>query len=222
MQAVKRSNYFALLLYTVSMRKKFLLIIASVLLLLLADQALKIWIKTNFMLGEELNIAGNWFILHFTENNGMAFGIELAGAYGKLLLTTFRILVVGGICWYLYSLIRDKAHNGLVLSVLLVVAGALGNIIDSVFYGMWFDYAGVFHGRVVDMFYFPIIEGHFPQWFPVWAGEEFIFFRPVFNLADTYISAGVISIFVFQKQFFTPKLEQLSTTQGPASADPQA
>ena len=146
----------------------------------------------------------------------------MAGAYGKLLLTTFRILVVGGICWYLYSLIRDKAHNGLVLSVLLVVAGALGNIIDSVFYGMWFDYAGVFHGRVVDMFYFPIIEGHFSQWFPVWAGEEFIFFRPVFNLADTYISAGVISIFVFQKRFFTPKLEQLSTTQGPASADPQA
>jgi signal peptidase II len=96
------------------MRKKFVLIIASVLLLLLADQVLKIWIKTSFMLGEELNVAGNWFILHFTENNGMAFGIELAGAYGKLLLTTFRILVVGGICWYLYSLIRDKAHNGLV------------------------------------------------------------------------------------------------------------
>ncbi len=215
MQAVKRSNYFALLLYTVSMRKKFLL-------LLLADQALKIWIKTSFMLGEELNVAGNWFILHFTENNGMAFGIELAGAYGKLLLTTFRILVVGGICWYLYSLIRDRAHSGLVLSVMLVVAGALGNIIDSVFYGMWFDYAGVFHGRVVDMFYFPIIEGHFPQWFPVWAGEEFIFFRPVFNLADTYISAGVISIFVFQKRFFTPKQEELSSTEASISTDHEA
>lgn len=185
------------------MRNKTIYVLSLVLLLLVADQVLKIWIKTNFMLGEELNVAGNWFILHFTENNGMAFGIELAGAYGKLMLTLFRILVVGGIVWYLFSLIRDKAHSGLITSVMLVVAGALGNIIDSVFYGVWFDYAGYFHGRVVDMFYFPIIEGHFPQWFPLWGGEDFVFFRPVFNLADTYISAGVISIFVFQKKFFS-------------------
>lgn len=163
------------------------------------------------MLGEELHVAGNWFILHFTENNGMAFGIELAGAYGKLMLTLFRILVVGGIVWYLFSLIRDNAHIGLITSVMLVVSGALGNIIDSVFYGVWFEYAGYFHGRVVDMFYFPIIEGHFPQWFPLWGGEDFIFFRPVFNLADTYISAGVISIFIFQKRFFSNVSEAVST-----------
>ena len=185
------------------MKNKTLYIFSLVVVLLLADQALKLWVKTNFMLGEELNVAGNWFILHFTENNGMAFGIELAGAYGKLMLTLFRILVVGGIVWYLFTLIREKAHSGLITSVMLVVAGALGNIIDSVFYGVWFEYAGYFHGRVVDMFYFPIIEGHFPQWFPLWGGEDFIFFRPVFNLADTYISAGVISIFVFQKRFFS-------------------
>jgi signal peptidase II len=197
------------------MRKQLFRILTLVIVLLLADQVLKIWIKTNFMLGEELNVAGQWFILHFTENNGMAFGIELAGAYGKLLLTLFRILVVGGICWYLITLVRDKAHAGLIASVMLVVAGALGNIIDSVFYGIWFDYAGLFHGRVVDMFYFPLINGHFPEWFPVWGGEEFIFFRPVFNLADAYISTGVISIFVFQKRFFQPTdendTEQLNT-----------
>jgi len=189
------------------MRKQILLLLTLIFMLLLADQVLKIWIKTSFMLGEELNIAGQWFILHFTENNGMAFGIELAGAYGKLLLTLFRILVVAGICWYLYTLVREKAHTGLITSVMLVVAGALGNIIDSVFYGVWFDYAGLFHGRVVDMFYFPLISGHFPEWFPMWGGEEFIFFRPVFNLADAYISAGVISIFVFQKRFFHPVAE---------------
>lgn len=192
------------------MKKKALYILSIVLFLLVADQVFKIWIKTNFMLGEELHVAGNWFILHFTENNGMAFGIELAGAYGKLMLTLFRILVVGGIVWYLFSLIRDNAHIGLITSVMLVVAGALGNIIDSVFYGVWFEYAGYFHGRVVDMFYFPIIEGHFPQWFPLWGGEDFIFFRPVFNLADTYISAGVISIFVFQKRFFSGMSEPTS------------
>lgn len=168
-------------------------------------------------LGEEINVFGNWFIIHFTENYGMAFGLEFGGEAGKIILTVVRIIACCGIGWYIFYLVRKKVHQGLVISMSFILAGALGNIIDSVFYGVIFSdslfqvaefmpasggYDGFWHGRVVDMFYFPIIEGQFPQWFPFWAGEPFLFFRPVFNIADASITTGVALIVIFQKRFF--------------------
>jgi len=171
-------------------------------LVLLADQVLKTWVKTHMYLGQEFNIIGKWFIIHFTENNGMAFGMEFGGEFGKLALSLFRIVAVGGIGYGLHYLIKHKFHRGLILNVALIFAGALGNIIDSVFYGKIYGYESWFHGRVVDMLYFPIAEGHFPSWIPIWGGDEFVFFRPVFNLADAAISVGVILILIFQKNYF--------------------
>ena len=169
---------------------------------LLADQVSKTWIKTNMYLGQEFKILGDWFIIHFTENNGMAFGLEFGGEFGKLALSLFRIIAVGGIGYGLHYMIKHKYHRGFILCVALIFAGALGNIIDSVFYGVIYKYESLFHGRVVDMLYFPIVSGTFPTWFPFWGGEPFEFFRPVFNLADTAISVGVITILIFQKTYF--------------------
>ena len=169
---------------------------------LLADQFLKIWIKTNMYLGQEFKIFGDWFIIHFTENNGMAFGLEFGGEFGKLALSLFRIFAVAGIGYGLHYMVKHKYHRGLILNVALVFAGALGNIIDSVFYGIVFKYETLFHGRVVDMLYFPIVKGIFPTWLPIWGGEQFEFFRPVFNLADAAISVGVVMILIFQKTYF--------------------
>ncbi len=191
-------------------------LVVTALLVLIADQSLKYWIKTNFVLGGEKHIA-SWFILHFTENNGMAFGIEFAGIYGKLILTLFRILAVGGIIYYIVNQYKSGAHKGFLICLSLILAGALGNIIDSVFYGVLFENnqydGGWFHGRVVDMLYFPIVETHYPDWSPIYAGQEFIFFRPVFNLADAAISAGVIAIFIFQGKFFKKKQTEETTTE---------
>jgi signal peptidase II len=188
-----------------------------ILLILVADQILKIWVKTHMMLGQEYNIIGNWFIIHFLENNGMAFGLEISGEFGKIILSIFRIIAVAAIGWYLIHLTRQNAPNGLILSIAMVMAGAIGNIIDSAFYGIIFSdsnfrvaeflpegggYSSFLHGQVVDMLYFPIIKGHFPSWFPIWGGQEFIFFRPVFNLADSSITCGVALILIFQKRFF--------------------
>jgi signal peptidase II len=171
-------------------------------------------------IGEEYHVLGNWFLIHFTENYGMAFGIQLAGAFGKILLSIFRILAIGAIGYYLFTLIAKKANTGLIISISLIFAGALGNIIDSAFYGLIFSESGYYfnqiatlfpedggyssflHGKVVDMFYFPIIKGHFPDWFPFWANETFIFFRPVFNIADSSITVGVFSLILFQKKLF--------------------
>lgn len=179
-----------------------------IILVLLADQILKTWIKTNMFLGQEFKIIGNWFIIHFTENNGMAFGLEFGGEFGKLALSLFRIAAVAGIGYGLHYLIQRKYHRGLILNVALIFAGALGNIIDSVFYGVIYDYASLFHGRVVDMFYFPILQGHFPAWLPIWGGDDFIFFRPVFNIADAAISVGVVIILIFQKTYFKEELKE--------------
>ncbi|PIV60937.1 MAG: lipoprotein signal peptidase [Bacteroidetes bacterium CG02_land_8_20_14_3_00_31_25] len=202
--------------------KKLKIAILLILLVLIADQTLKIWIKTHMLLGEEYNVIGNWFYLHFTENNGMAFGLEFAGKFGKIVLSLLRIIAVGGIGWCIYILCKKNEPLGLVISAALIWAGAFGNIIDSAFYGLIFSnsipfcidctpatlfhhaggYSTFLHGKVVDMLYFPIIEGHFPQWFPFWKGESFTFFRPVFNLADSSITTGVLMIIVFQKKYF--------------------
>lgn len=191
--------------------------ILLIILLLIADQALKIWVKTHMIIGQEIHLFGNWGILHFIENNGMAFGMEMGGKPGKLILSVFRVVAIFGIGWFLYTLIRKKAHPGLILAVSAIMAGAIGNIIDSAFYGMIFSesfnqhavlfpagggYSSFLHGRVVDMFYFPVIKGHWPQWFPFRPGETYIFFRPVFNIADSSITCGVISIVLFQKKMF--------------------
>lgn len=176
-------------------------------LVLLIDQASKVWVKTNMFLGQEFKIFGNWFIIHFTENNGMAFGLEFGGEFGKLALSLFRVVAVAGIGYGLHYIIKHKYHRGLILNVALVFSGALGNIIDSVFYGVIYDYETLFHGRVVDMLYFPLVNSHFPQWFPIWGGEELVFFRPVFNIADTAISIGVITIMLFQKSYFKEEIK---------------
>lgn len=197
----------------------------TIALVLIADQALKLYIKMNYPLGEVGRLA-DWCIIHFTENPGMAFGFEFGGELGKLALSVFRILACIGGVLYIRHIIRHREHPGFVFSVSLILAGALGNIFDSAFYGLIFDrgttlheafqeympydgvaqlttsgYAPLMHGCVVDMFYFPIINGQFPEWFPIWGGEDFQFFRPIFNLADAAISGGVISIILFQKRF---------------------
>ncbi|MRX47872.1 lipoprotein signal peptidase [Pedobacter puniceum] len=190
-----------------------------IILVLLADQILKTWIKTNMYIGQEFQIIQDFFIIHFTENNGMAFGMEFGGELGKLALSLFRIIAVIGIGYGLHHLIKHKYHRGLILNVSLIFAGALGNIIDSVFYGVIYGYEKLFHGRVVDMFYFPIFTGVFPEWLPVWGGEDFIFFRPVFNIADAAISIGVILILIYQKVYFKEEIKEEPSTNSEVIED---
>jgi signal peptidase II len=197
-----------------SLGKKSVLLI---ILILIADQILKIWVKTHFEIGQEIHLFGNRGMLHFIENNGMAFGMEMGGKPGKFILSLFRIFAIFGIGWFLNSLIKKNAYPGLILAVSAIMAGAIGNIIDSAFYGMIFSesfqnpavlfppgggYSSFLHGRVVDMFYFPIINTHWPEWSPFRPGESLVFFRPVFNIADSAITCGVFSILLFQKKMF--------------------
>ena len=175
-------------------------------------------------MGESIPVIGNWFILHFIENNGMAFGLEMGGSWGKYALSIFRIVAVSGLTWYIIHLSKKDAPTGFLLALGLITAGAAGNILDSAFYGLIFNestmmnpmiegsgiaslfpegggYAGFLQGRVVDMFYFPILTGYYPDWFPWKGGDSFIFFRPVFNVADSAITIGVAWILIFQRKF---------------------
>lgn len=208
------------------------LAIAIMAAVLLADQLLKLWVKTHMAIGEEIHVAGNWFILHFTENPGMAFGMKFWGSGGKIALSIFRLLAIGAIGYYLHLIISRGAKHGIVLGIALIMAGAMGNMIDSSLYGLIFDsgttynadggywaaypgvsqlgggYTGFLQGCVVDMFYFPVIDTTLPSWVPFWGGEPFVFFRPVFNIADAAISCGVIYLLLFQRK-------ALMATDGP-------
>lgn len=192
------------------MIKKYKIPLITVFSVLFIDQFIKIYIKLNYPLGEVTRVFGDWFILHFTENPGMAFGLEFGGSYGKIILSVFRVLAsIGGI-FYIRHIVKKEEHWGFIFSVSLILAGAIGNILDSAFYGLMFSetdefnkavfmpegggYAGFLHGRVVDMFYFPIWNGTI-------FGEEFQFFRHIFNFADASISVGVGLILIFQKKF---------------------
>jgi len=180
-------------------------------LIIVLDQVVKTWVRTNMILGEEIRFLGDRGMLHYTENNGMAFGMELGGEFGKLMLTLFRIVAVCGIGYGLVYLIQHKYHRGLIMNVALIFAGAMGNIIDSTFYGVIYQQGALFHGRVVDMFYFPLLSGNFPSWLPIWGGEDYVFFRPVFNVADTAISVGVIMILLFQKHYFKHEVPEVNS-----------
>jgi signal peptidase II len=182
------------------------------------DQAVKTWIKTHLELHESIPVFGDWFSIYFTENAGMAFGLQFGGVIGKIILTVFRIALVTLIGVYISKLLKRGAPVGVVVGIALIFAGAVGNIIDSLFYGLLFSgseggqvaalfpagggYAPFLQGRVVDMLYFPLIETTLPDWLPVWGGEEFVFFRPVFNIADSAITTGVLYLLIFKRRYF--------------------
>ena len=196
------------------------LAILTILIAIIVDQIIKIYVKTNFVLGEEVKVF-DWFRIHFVENNGMAMGFEFGGKTGKLFLTVFRLLAVPALFYWLFQNIKEKKHNGVIVAIALVIAGAIGNIIDSVFYGVIFDHplhktatlfpettnGKLFFGKVVDMFYFPIWEGVLPEWIPFVGGEMFTFFQYIFNPADAFISVGVALLFIYSKHAF-PKEEK--------------
>ena len=187
-------------------------------LLVVIDQIIKIVVKTNMEIGQHIHVIGNWFQILFIENEGMAFGMKFGGSVGKFLLSFFRIGLFAALCWWISSLVRKsvdenggqalledgtpKVPTGVLLGLTLITAGALGNIIDSLFYGIIFDYAPFMFGKVVDMFYFPIIDTTWPDWVPFVGGNDFLFFAPVFNFADSCVTVGALYLFFFQYKFF--------------------
>jgi len=188
-------------------------------ILVVIDQVIKILVKTNMQIGEHFNVIGNWFQIFFIENEGMAFGMKFGGAVGKFLLSFFRIALSGALCWWIVSLVRKSVDSkgtlallpdgkpvvptGVLVGLTLITAGAFGNIIDSLFYGVIFDYAPLMFGRVVDMFYFPLIDTFWPDWVPFVGGDRLLFFAPVFNFADSCVTVGAFYLILFQNRFFT-------------------
>nr|WP_294906033.1 lipoprotein signal peptidase [uncultured Lacibacter sp.] len=214
-------------------------VIFIILIILFADQGLKIWIKTTMEYQDEKYILGRWFRLYFIENAGMAYGWKLGNSeWAKMALTLFRLGAVLFGSWYLVKIVKEKYHKGFIICAALIYAGAMGNLIDSLFYGMIFDkgmiynaatdtyfgydglakatgkgYSSFLHGHVVDMLYFPLIENKMmPGWVPIWGGKPFTFFQAIFNIADASISTGVITILVFQKRFFKQSKEDETNT----------
>lgn len=205
-----------------TLKKAYLLVF----LVLLVDQVSKLYIKTHFVLGEEIKVF-EWFRIHFIENEGMAWGTKIPGDYGKLFLTLFRIVAVFGIGYWLWDSVRKHSSSYLIVSIALILAGAFGNIIDSVFYGVLFNdsyhapstlfsenpYGTWFHGKVVDMLYFPIWKGNLPEWLPFVGGKYFTFFNAIFNIADMAISTGVGILIVFNKKAFGTDKKEESTEE---------
>ena len=209
--------------------KKSLIVTLVIILVLILDQWLKVWVKLNINYGEGFNILGlDWAQIHFIENPGMAFGLSYGGVTGKIILSTFRIVMVAVLIYILRSLIKNKEPIGLLISFALIIAGAMGNILDSMFYGLIFSksvfhgglaefmpeaggYAPFLQGKVVDMLYFPLLDTTLPEWFPFWSGERFQFFRPVFNIADSAISVGVASIILFHRKFFKQEKKKVES-----------
>ena len=184
-------------------------------LLVVIDQVVKILVKSNMEIGEHFNVIGNWFQILFIENEGMACGMKFGGAVGKFCLSFFRIALFGALCWWISSLVRKgKAPTGVLVGLTLICAGAFGNIIDSLFYGMIFNYAPFMFGRVVDMLYFPLIDTVWPQWVPFVGGDRLLFFAPVFNIADSCVTVGAIYLIFFQYKFFTRTEESESAAEG--------
>jgi len=214
--------------------KKTIIVTLVIALILILDQWLKIWVKMNINYGDGFSILGlDWAQIHFIENPGMAFGLSYGGVTGKIILSAFRIIMVAVLIYILRSLIKNKEPLGLLISFALIIAGAMGNILDSMFYGLIFSsshihsglaefmpegggYAPFLQGKVVDMFYFPLLDTTLPDWFPFWGGERFQFFRPVFNLADSAISVGVASIILFHRKFF--KQEKKKKNKAPSDS----
>ena len=200
------------------------IVLFTILLILIIDQAVKIWIKTHINYGDGFDILGlSWAKIHFVENEGMAFGMSFGGLTGKYILSIFRIVMTGFLLYILYNLIKQNETIGLIVSFSMVIAGAVGNSIDGMFYGLIFSeshyhgglatifppeggYGSFLTGKVVDMLYFPIIDTVLPDWMPIWGGQRFEFFRPVFNIADSAITVGVASILLFHRRFFKSDL----------------
>ena len=172
-------------------------------LLVVIDQVIKIVVKTNMQIGQHIYVIGNWFQILFIENEGMAFGMKFGGAVGKFLLSFFRIGLFAALCWWISTLVKKSTvPTGVIVGLTLITAGAFGNIIDSLFYGLIFGYAPFMFGRVVDMFFFPIIDTTWPAWMPFVGGNHFLFFAPVFNFADSCVTVGALYLIFFQYKFF--------------------
>jgi signal peptidase II len=215
------------------MTKKSIIAISTVVIIILLDQILKVWVKTNMMLGDQFPILGDKVVMHFTENSGMAFGLEWGGVIGKYLLSIFRIIFSGYIVYYIYKLIKEEASTLLIVCVSMILAGAIGNVLDCMFYGLIFSESPIFlghqmpahftafgegygtflQGKVVDMIFCPLYHGTYPSWVPVLGGSELIFFQFIFNIADSAISVGIFIVFIFQNTFFPKEIIVQKSTE---------